>query len=50
MDKTYFSSPAMLVMTLLTLFSFLTHVNIVGCMTAIAVTFEFFVLAITPVA
>ena len=50
MIETYFSSPVLLVMTLLALLSFLALVNIVSCMTAVAVCFEFFVMGVTPVA
>ena len=50
MIETYFSSPVLLVMTLLALLSFLALVNIVSCMTAVAVCFEFFVMGITFVA
>jgi hypothetical protein len=50
MIKTYFPSPVVLVMTLLALFSFLALVNIVGCMTAVAVIVELFVMGIAPMA
>ena len=50
MIKTYVSAPAVLVMALLALFSFLRLVNIVGCMTAVAVIVELFVMGIAPVA